>query len=301
MADDGGVSRRGFLKLMGGLASLPIAKQLGLDKLLLSEAASAPTSKPFAWGELVNLVKDKGDIVKPGTLGSSPFSGKMVYRLNIGNQRSIEVMEPTYSDITKGGDMNTYIDVFDEAFDIEGGSFDAPQFSAQIGQDEMGNPIGEVFGDAEFSYMGPEDAGDWNFESSGDFEGQNIDIDFADDFETILEEVAKAPIAPRRAEIKQKAENRYRQLTGKTNLPATKEQLKGPRILGIMKLASKLNLPLQIAQQLLSPAELGEGEMTAQLLEDEFIKDEIEMLRLPEHLGGKRHGGIVSINELVAA
>ena len=68
-----------------------------------------------------------------------------------------------------------------------------------------------------------------------------------------------------------------------------------------MKLASKLNLPLQIAQQLLSPAELGEGEMTAQLLEDEFIKDEIEMLRLPEHLGGKRHGGIVSINELVAA
>ena len=47
MAEKGNVTRRGFLKLLGGLASLPMAKQLGLDKLLLSEAASAPTAKPF--------------------------------------------------------------------------------------------------------------------------------------------------------------------------------------------------------------------------------------------------------------
>ena len=182
MAEKGNVTRRGFLKLMGGLASLPIAKQLGLDKLLLSEAASAPTSKPFAWGELINLVKDKGSIGKSDYLGSKPFSGKMASILDIGNGRTIEVIEPTYSDYTRGGDTNTYIDVFGEQIDIEGGGFDAPQFSVQIGKNEMGDPVGEIFGDAKFQYMGPEDAGEWEWDSGADFEGQNIDMDFADDF-----------------------------------------------------------------------------------------------------------------------
>ena len=306
MSDDGGVSRRGFLKLMGGLASLPIAKQLGLDKLLLSEAASAPTSKPFAWGELVNLVRNKGDLVRPDSLGSLAFSKRDVYRLNIGNQRTIEVSaDPTYADVTSGGDTSTYIDIFDEAFDIEGGSFDAPQFSAQISQDEMGNPIGEVFGDAEFQYMGPEDAGDWNFESSGNFEGQNIDIDFADDFEGILEDATKAQIMPKRQEELKKIEQRK---AGKTQLPATKKQLRLPRLSGISKFAAKRNLPfqlLQAASQMGGSNLLNWGEtmaedlpQAAQLLEDPSIQQEITRLQDPL---AKRRGGIVSINELIAA
>ena len=162
MAEKGNVTRRGFLKLMGGLASLPIAKQLGLDKLLLSEAASAPTAKPFAWNELVNIVRNKGNLVRPDSLGSLAFSKKDVYRLNIGSGRVIEVSaDPTYADVTSGGDISTYIDVFGEAVDIEGGSFDAPQFSVKLGSNELGDPVGEIMGDAEFHFMGPEDAGDW--------------------------------------------------------------------------------------------------------------------------------------------
>ena len=164
------MDRRYFLKLLGGVASLPIAKTLGIDKLLLSAAESAPASKPFAWGELVNTVRNKGNLVRPDSLGSLAFSSKDVYRLEIGNGRVIEVSaDPTYADVTSGGDMNTYIDVFGEVVDIEGGAFDAPQFSVKIGSNELGNPIGEIMGDAEFQYLGPEDAGDWEWGSGGEF------------------------------------------------------------------------------------------------------------------------------------
>ena len=300
MAEKGNVTRRGFLKLMGGLASLPIAKQLGLDKLLLSEAASAPTSKPFAWGELINLVKDKGSIGKSDYLGSKPFSGKMASILDIGNGRTIEVIEPTYSDYTRGGDTNTYIDVFGEQIDIEGGGFDAPQFSVQLGSDDMGNPVGEIMGDAKFQYMGPEDAGEWEWDSGADFEGQNIDMDFADDFETILEDVIKAPVPKR---IEQKS-------VKQTNLPATKKSLRLPKLSAIAKFAAKRNLPIQllnIASQMGGSNLLNWGEevmeqpavqQAMQLLEEPAVQQEITRLQDPM---AKRRGGIVSINELVAA
>jgi len=300
VAEKGNVTRRGFLKLMGGLASLPIAKQLGLDKLLLSEAASAPTSKPFAWGELINLVKDKGSIGKSDYLGSKPFSGKMASILDIGNGRTIEVIEPTYSDYTRGGDTNTYIDVFGEQIDIEGGGFDAPQFSVQLGSDDMGNPVGEIMGDAKFQYMGPEDAGEWEWDSGADFEGQNIDMDFADDFETILEDVIKAPVPKR---IEQKS-------VKQTNLPATKKSLRLPKLSAIAKFAAKRNLPMQllnIASQMGGSNLLNWGEevmeqpavqQAMQLLEEPAVQQEITRLQDPM---AKRRGGIVSINELVAA
>ena len=300
MAEKGNVTRRGFLKLMGGLASLPIAKQLGLDKLLLSEAASAPTSKPFAWGELINLVKDKGSIGKSDYLGSKPFSGKMASILDIGNGRTIEVIEPTYSDYTRGGDTNTYIDVFGEQIDIEGGGFDAPQFSVQLGSDDMGNPVGEIMGDAKFQYMGPEDAGEWEWDSGADFEAQNIDMDFADDFETILEDVIKAPVPKR---IEQKS-------VKQTNLPATKKSLRLPKLSAIAKFAAKRNLPfqlLQAASQMGGSNLLNWGEevmeqpavqQATQLLEEPAMQQEVTRLQDPL---AKRRGGLVSINELVAA
>ena len=306
MADKGNVTRRGFLKLMGGLASLPIAKQLGLDKLLLSEAASAPTSKPFAWGELVNIVRNKGNLVRPDSLGSLAFSNKDVYRLNIGSGRVIEISaDPTYADVTSGGDTSTYIDVFGEAVDIEGGSFDAPQFSVKLGSNELGNPVGEIMGDAEFQYMGPEDAGDWEWGSEGGFEGQNIDVDFADDFEGILEDAAKAKIMPKRQQELKKIEQRR---TGKTQLPATKKQLRLPKLSAIAKFAAKRNLPMQllnIASQMGGSNLLNWGEQAmeelpqaAQLLEEPAVQQEITRLQDPL---AKRRGGIVSINELVAA
>ena len=298
MADKGNVTRRGFLKLLGGVASLPIAKTLGIDKLLLSAAESAPTSKPFAWNELIEMVKDKGSIGKSDFLGSKPFSGKMASILDIGNGRSIEVIEPSYSDFTKGGDTNTYIDVFAQAQDIEGGGFDAPQFSVQLGSDELGNPVGEIMGDAEFQYMGPEDAGEWEWDSGADFEGQNIDMDFADDFETILEDVAKVPAVPKRIEQQQ------------TNLPATKKSLRLPKLSAIAKFAAKRNLPIQllnIASQMGGSNLLNWGEevmeqpavqQATRLLEEPSVQQEIERLQDPL---AKRHGGVVSINELVAA
>jgi len=285
---------------------LPIAKTLGIDKLLLSAAESAPTSKPFAWGELVNLVRNKGNLVRPDSLGSLAFSSKDVYRLNIGSGRVIEVSaDPTYADVTSGGDMNTYIDVFGEAMDIEGGSFDAPQFSVKLGSNELGNPVGEIMGDAEFQYMGPEDAGDWEWGSGGEFEGQNIDIDFADDFEGILEDAAKAKIMPKRQQELKKIEQRK---AGKVQLPATKKELRLPKLSGIAKFAAKRNLPfqlLQAASQMGGSNLLNWGEtmaedlpQAAQLLEDPAVQQEITRLQDPM---AKRRGGIVSINELVAA
>ena len=308
MADKGNVTRRGFLKLMGGLASLPIAKQLGLDKLLLSEAASAPTSKPFAWGELVNIVRNKGNLVRPDSLGSLAFSNKDVYRLNIGSGRVIEISaDPTYADVTSGGDTSTYIDVFGPAQDIEGGSFDAPQFSVSLDKNELGNSVGEIMGDAEFQYMGPEDAGDWEWGSGGNFEGQNIDIDFADDFEGILEDAAKAKIMPKRQQELKKIEQRK---AGKTQLPATKKSLRLPKLSAIAKFAAKRNLPMQllnIASQMGGSNLLNWGEevmeqpavqQAMQLLEEPAVQQEITRLQDPM---AKRRGGIVSINELVAA
>ena len=300
MADEGGVTRRSFLKMMGGLASLPIAKTLGIDKLLLSAAESAPTSKPFAWGELINLVKDKGGIGKSAYLGSKPFSGKTAWILDIGNGRTVEVIEPSYSDYTRGGDTNTYIDVFGEQIDIEGGGFDAPQFSVQLGQNELGNPVGEIMGDARFQYMGPEDAGEWEWDSGADFEGQNIDIDFADDFEGILEDVIKAPV-PKRIE---------QQSVKQANLPATKKSLRLPKLSAIAKFAAKRNLPfqlLQAASQMGGSNLLNWGEevmeqpavqQATQLLEEPAMQQEVTRLQDPL---AKRRGGIVSINELVAA
>ena len=300
MADEGGVTRRSFLKMMGGLASLPIAKTLGIDKLLLSAAESAPTSKPFAWGELINLVKDKGGIGKSAYLGSKPFSGKTSWILDIGNGRTVEVIEPSYSDYTRGGDTNTYIDVFGEQIDIEGGGFDAPQFSVQLGQNELGNPVGEIMGDARFQYMGPEDAGEWEWESGADFEGQNIDIDFADDFEGILEDVIKAPV-PKRIE---------QQSVKQANLPATKKSLRLPKLSAIAKFAAKRNLPfqlLQAASQMGGSNLLNWGEevmeqpavqQATQLLEEPAMQQEVTRLQDPL---AKRRGGHVSINELVAA
>ena len=301
MAEKGNVTRRGFLKLLGGVASLPIAKTLGIDKLLLSTAESAPTSKPFAWNELIEMVKDKGSIGKSDFLGSKPFSGKMASILDIGNGRTIEVIEPTYSDYTKGGDTNTYIDIFGEAVDIEGGGFDAPQFSVQLGSDDLGNPVGEIFGDAKFQFAGPEDAGDWEWDSGADFEGHNIDIDFADDFETILEDAAKAPVMPKRAELEQ---------IRTTNLPATKKSLRLPKLSAIAKFAAKRNLPMQllnIASQMSGSNLLNWGEevmeqpavqQAMRLLEEPAVEQEITRLRDPL---AKRRGGVVSINELVAA
>ena len=300
MADEGGVTRRSFLKMMGGLASLPIAKTLGIDKLLLSAAESAPTSKPFAWGELINLVKDKGGIGKSAYLGSKPFSGKTSWILDIGNGRTVEVIEPSYSDYTRGGDTNTYIDVFGEQIDIEGGGFDAPQFSVQLGQNELGNPVGEIMGDARFQYMGPEDAGEWEWESGADFEGQNIDIDFADDFEGILEDVIKAPV-PKRIE---------QQSVKQANLPATKKSLRLPKLSAIAKFAAKRNLPFQLlhaASQMGGSNLLNWGEevmeqpavqQATQLLEEPAMQQEVTRLQDPL---AKRRGGLVSINELVAA
>ena len=296
MAEKGNVTRRGFLKLLGGVASLPIAKTLGIDKLLFSAAESVPTSKPFAWNDLIEMVKAKGGIGKSDFLGSKPFSGKMASILDIGNGRTIEVIEPSYSDFTRGGDTNTYIDVFAQAQDIEGGGFDAPQFSVQLGSDELGNPVGEIMGDAEFQYMGPEDAGEWEWGSGANFEGQSIDMDFADDFETILEDVAKVPAVPKRIEQQQ------------TNLPATKKSLRLPKLSGIAKFAAKRNLPfqlLQAASQMGGSNLLNWGEtmaedlpQAAQFLEDPSIQQEITRLQDPM---AKRRGGIVSINELVAA
>ena len=299
MAEKGNVTRRGFLKLLGGVASLPIAKTLGIDKLLLSTAESAPTSKPFAWNDLVNIVRNKGNLARPESLGSLAFSNKDVYRLNIGSGRTIEVSaDPTYADVTSGGDMNTYIDVFGEAVDIEGGGFDAPQFSVKIGSNELGDPVGEIMGDAKFQFMGPEDAGDWEWDSGADFEGQSIDMDFADDFETILEDVAKVPAVPKRIEQQQ------------TNLPATKKSLRLPKLSAIAKFAAKRNLPMQllnIASQMSGSNLLNWGEevmeqpavqQATRLLEEPSVQQEIERLQDPL---AKRRGGVVSINELVAA
>ena len=280
------------------MASLPIAKTLGIDKLLFSAAESVPTSKPFAWNDLIEMVKAKGGIGKSDFLGSKPFSGKMASILDIGNGRTIEVIEPSYSDFTRGGDTNTYIDVFAQAQDIEGGGFDAPQFSVQLGSDELGNPVGEIMGDAEFQYMGPEDAGEWEWGSGANFEGQSIDMDFADDFETILEDGATGPAVPKRIEQQQ------------TNLPATKKSLRLPKLSGIAKFAAKRNLPMQllnIASQMGGSNLLNWGEevmeqpavqQATRLLEEPPVQQEIERLQDPL---AKRRGGVVSINELVAA
>ena len=162
-------------------------------------------------------------------------------------------------------------------------------------------------GDAEFQYMGPEDAGDWEWGSGGDFEGQNIDVDFADDFEGILEDAAKAQIMPKRQQELKKIEQRK---AGKTQLPATKKQLRLPKLSAIAKFAAKRNLPmqlLQIASQMSGSNLLNWGEevmeqpavqQATRLLESPEVQQEITRLQDPLE---KRQGGIVSFNELVAA
>ena len=162
-------------------------------------------------------------------------------------------------------------------------------------------------GDAEFQYMGPEDAGDWEWGSGGEFEGQNIDIDFSEDFEGILKDASKAPVMPKRKEELKKIEQRT---TKKTQLPATKKSLRLPKLSAIAKFAAKRNLPMQllnIASQMSGSNLLNWGEevmkqpavqQATRLLEEPAIEQEIERLQDPL---AKRRGGIVSINELVAA
>jgi hypothetical protein len=297
-------TRRGFLKGSAGVASLPILQKLGFDKLfggIMSQAK--PTAKPFSWSELINLVKTKGDIVNPNFLGSVPRAENMAYMLDIGNGRTIEVIEPTYRDITQGGDTNTYIDIFNEEFDIEGGAFDAPVHSVTIGKNQAGESVGEIMGDAKFQYMGPEDAGDWDFDSSGSFEGETIEEGWLEDFTDILEDASKVPIMKERAKIEQKSAR-------KTKLPATKKSLRLPKLSAIAKFAAKRNLPmqlLQIASQMGGSNLLNWGEevmeqpavqQATRLLESPEVQQEITRLQDPLE---KRHGGIVSINELVAA
>ena len=56
MADDFDPGRRWFLKGAAGIASLPIVKKLGLDKLFGGEGIMSQvetTSKPYAWNELI--------------------------------------------------------------------------------------------------------------------------------------------------------------------------------------------------------------------------------------------------------
>ena len=143
------------------------------------------------------------------------------------------------------------------------------------------------------------------FDSHGEFEGQSIDVDFADDFEEVLKDVSKAPVMQQRQEELKKIEQRR---TGKSNLPATKKQLRLPKLSGIAKFAAKRNLPfqlLQAASQMGGSNLLNWGETMAEdlpqatrLLEDPSIQQEITRLQDPM---AKRRGGIVSINELVAA
>ena len=297
------MDRRYFLKLLGGVASLPIAKTLGIDKLLLSTAESIPTTKPFAWSELINLVKTKGEIVNPNFLGSAPRAKNLAYMLDIGNGRTIEIIEPTYTDITKGGDTNTYIDIFNETAGFEGEVFDAPVHSITIGKNELGEAVGEIYGDAKFQYMGPEDAGEWEHDSYGNFEGETIEEDWIEDFTDILEDASKAPIMEERAKLEQKS-------TRKTQLPATKKSLRLPKLSAIAKFAAKRNLPsqlLQIAAQMGGSNLLNWGEevmeqpavqQATRLLEEPVMQQEVTRLQDPLE---KRHGGIVSINELVAA
>ena len=306
MADKFDPGRRWFLKGAAGIASLPIVKKFGLDKLFGGEGIMSQvetTSKPYAWNELVNQVVEKGTPTQPGNLwnwmGSSGTQES--WDLDIGNGRYIQVTRPGYSEFAKGGDMTTYIDITSS-----GPYGDVPLHSITLDTNEAGEVIGEIQGDIRWIQTDPDGNGDLEADWFEEFQGETIDLESAEEFDDILSDAIKAPVTPRRAEMNQK-----RQLTTqKANLPATKKSLRLPKLSAIAKFAAKRNLPMQllnIASQMGGSNLLNWGEevmedpavqQAMQLLEDPAVQQEITRLQDPL---AKRRGGIVSINELIAA
>ena len=299
MAEKGNVTRRGFLKLLGGVASLPIAKTLGIDKLLFSAAESAPTTKSYAWNELIKQVVEKGTPTSPGNMWNWLGGGKGTqesWDLNIGNGRYVQVTRPGYSEFTQGGDTTTYIDITSS-----GPYGDNPLHSIQIDTNEAGEVIGEIQGDIRWIQTSAEGDGDLEPDWTEEFQGETIDLDSAEEFDDILADAIKSPMSPRRIE---------QQPVKQANLPATKKSLRLPKLSGIAKFAAKRNLPMQllnIASQMGGSNLLNWGEevmeqpavqQATRLLEEPSVQQEIERLQDPL---AKRRGGVVSINELVAA
>ena len=299
MAEKGNVTRRGFLKLLGGVASLPIAKTLGIDKLLFSAAESVPTTKSYAWNELIKQVVEKGTPTQPGNMWNWLGGGKGTqesWDLGIGNGRYVQITRPGYSEFTQGGDTTTYIDITSS-----GPYGDEPLHSIQIDTNEAGEMIGEIQGDIRSIQYSPEGRGDLEPDWTEEFQGETIDLDSAEEFDDILADAIKSPMSPRRAELEQ---------TRTTNLPATKKSLRLPKLSAIAKFAAKRNLPIQllnIASQMGGSNLLNWGEevmeqpavqQATRLLEEPSVQQEIERLQDPL---AKRRGGVVSINELVAA
>ena len=298
MADK--LTRRGFLKGSAGLASLPIVKKWGLDKLFGGAAAQVEaTSKPYAWSELINQVVSKGTPTQPGSIWNWMNLSRGTQRswaLDIGNSTYIQVTQPRYSEYTGGGDLTTYIDVTSS-----GPYGDEPLHSITLDTNEAGETIGEIQGNIRWHQTDPDGNGTLKADWVKEFQGENIDLDSAEMFDEILTDAIKAPIAPRRAELDQKR-------LQTNNLPATRKSLRLPKLSAIAKFAAKRNLPLQLLQiasqmgggNLLNWGEQAMEELpqATRLLEEPAIEQEIERLRDPLE---KRHGGVVSINELVAA
>jgi len=299
MADKGNVTRRGFIKLLGGVASLPIAKTLGIDKLLLSTAESVPTTKPYSWNELIKQVMEKGTPTQPGNMWNWLGGGKgtqEAWDLDIGNGRYVQITRPGYSEFAQGGDTTTYIDITSS-----GMHGDEPLHSITLDTNEAGDLVGEIQGNIRWIQTSAEGDGDLEPDWSEEFQGETIDLESAEEFDDILADAIKSPMSPRRAELEQ---------TRTTNLPATKKSLRLPKLSAIAKFAAKRNLPMQllnIASQMSGSNLLNWGEevmeqpavqQATRLLEEPAVEQEIERLRDPL---AKRRGGVVSINELVAA
>ena len=300
MADKGNVTRRGFIKLLGGVASLPIAKTLGIDKLLLSTAESVPTTKSYSWNEPIKQVVEKGTPTQPGNmwnwLGGGGKGTQESWDLDIGNGRYVQITRPGYSEFAQGGDTTTYIDITSS-----GMHGDEPLHSITLDTNEAGDLVGEIQGDIRYIQTSAEGDGDLEPDWTEEFQGETIDLESAEEFDDILADAIKSPMSPRRAELEQ---------TRTTNLPATKKSLRLPKLSAIAKFAAKRNLPMQllnIASQMSGSNLLNWGEevmeqpavqQATRLLEEPAVEQEIERLRDPL---AKRRGGVVSINELVAA
>ena len=300
MADKGNVTRRGFIKLLGGVASLPIAKTLGIDKLLFSAAESVPTSKSYAWNDLIKQVVEKGTPTQPGNmwnwLGGGGKGTQEAWDLNIGNGRYVQVTRPGYAEFAQGGDTTTYIDITSSG--LHGNN---PLHSITLDTNEAGDLVGEIQGDIRWIQSSAEGDGDLEPDWTEEFQGETIDLESAEEFDDILADAIKSPMSPRRAELEQ---------TRTTNLPATKKSLRLPKLSAIAKFAAKRNLPIQllnIASQMGGSNLLNWGEevmeqpavqQAMRLLEEPSVQQEITRLQDPL---AKRRGGVVSINELVAA
>ena len=161
--------------------------------------------------------------------------------------------------------------------------------------------IGEIQGDIRWIQTSAEGDGDLEPDWTEEFQGETIDLDSAEEFDDILADAIKSPMSPRRIE---------QQPVKQANLPATKKSLRLPKLSGIAKFAAKRNLPMQllnIASQMGGSNLLNWGEevmeqpavqQATRLLEEPSVQQEIERLQDPL---AKRRGGVVSINELVAA